>query len=259
MISLSALHAEAPSHAMAMDTNPVKPLVTTPYEAPRGSPPPSAGDPPKPTYTWSWLVHYEIWVLLIVNTFAWGCSTARYLLPLFRDNVGRKHLELGVGTGYYLVNGNIPASTRLTLVDKDPRALNTAVERMKRQDVTTFVADILDPLPVDDKFDSISMYYIIDSLRASVQEKCNLLGRLRHHLAADGVLHGATILGKGVRDDNSFARFIRNGCTKKGIFRNQDDNAFDFEKVLRDNFKMVETRVVGTVFLFRAVGPILSG
>ena len=235
----------------------IDPLVSS--DRPTDTPTPSQAlpttGPARPVYSWSWLLHYEIWVLGIVNTFAWGCSTAQYLLPLFRSNVGRNHLELGPGTGYYLVHGKVPASTRLTLVDKDPKALNTVMERAKRQDAVPIVANILEALPLKEKFDSVGMYYVIDGLRAPIREKCQVFGRLRQHMTADGVLHGATILGKGVRDDNFFARFIRNGCTKKGIFRNQDDNAFDFELSLRENFKRVETWVIGTVFLFRAASP----
>lgn len=74
------------------------------------------------------LLIYEIWVLGIVSTWAWGCGTSQYLLPQFRANVGQQnHLDIGSGTGYYLRKGNIPRSTKLTLVDLGYRNMASVV------------------------------------------------------------------------------------------------------------------------------------
>jgi hypothetical protein len=39
------------------------------------------------------------------------------------------------------------------------------------------------------------------------------------------------------------------------VFHNKEDNAYEFEEALRKNFKKVETRVVGAVFIWIAEGP----
>ncbi|KAF3481327.1 putative VrtF [Arthroderma uncinatum] len=206
----------------------------------------------------SWdLLIYEIWVLGIVSTWAWGCSTTKYLLPQFRSNVGKNHLDIGSGTGYYLRKGGISPSTKLTLLDLERPALDVGLKRSGRPDARGILADILKPLPVQDKFDSISMYYLLHCIPATVQQKCNIFSHIKDNMTADGVIHGANVLGKGVRKDNRFAAYVRRCVLKAGIFHNLEDNAYDFEHALRQNFEDVQTWVVGSVFMFRAAKPKL--
>ncbi|CEJ61144.1 Putative VrtF [Penicillium brasilianum] len=204
----------------------------------------------------SWdLLIYEIWVLGIVSTWAWGCKTTEYLLPQFQANVGKNHLDIGSGTGYYLRKGKIPASTRLTLLDLERPALDLGLQRCGRPDAQGIQADILQPLPVADQFDSVSMYYLLHCIPATVAEKCAIFKHIKRNMTPDGVIHGANVLAKGVRHDNRFAAHVRRNVLKAGIFHNLDDNAYDFEHALRTNFEEVETRVVGSVFMFRASRP----
>ncbi|KAI4861654.1 S-adenosyl-L-methionine-dependent methyltransferase [Hypoxylon rubiginosum] len=219
-----------------------------------------ARDGPQEVVYKSWdLLIYEIWVLGIVSTWAWGCGTDAYLLPQFRANVGKKHhLDIGSGTGYYLRRGGIPAATQLTLVDLERPALEIGLHRSGRAgDARGIVADILQPLPVEDdtKFDSVSMYYLLHCISASVDAKCGIFAHIKHNMTPDGVIHGANVLGKGVRRDNLFAKHIRHMVLRDGIFHNEDDNAYEFEHALRQNFEEVETAVVGSVFMFRAARP----
>lgn len=214
--------------------------------------------PAQPIYTPWRLAIYDIWVLGIVSTWAWGCRTAKYLIPLFRSNVGKSHLDIGAGTGYYLRKADIPPSARLTIVDNEESALNVAITRSNRPDARGIVADILQPLPVSEKFDSVSMYYLLHCLPAPVADKCRIFSHIKNNMTPDGVIHGANVLGRGVRKDNWFAAFIRRGCLRHGVFYNQDDNAYEFERALRENFHQVETWVVGSIFIFRAERPIHS-
>lgn len=207
---------------------------------------------------WDLLI-YEIWVLGIVSTWAWGCSTTKYLLPQFRANAGQvHHLDIGSGSGYYLRKGNLPRTTRLTLLDLEKPALYLGLKRCGRADARGIQANILEPLPVQDKFDSVSMYYLLHCIPATVTEKCAIFAHIKRNMTPDGVIHGANVLGRGVRDDGRFAAHVRRGVLKAGIFHNLDDNAYDFEHALRQNFEHVQTRVVGSVFMFRAARPRLD-
>ncbi|KAL4861821.1 beta-lactamase-like protein [Aspergillus spectabilis] len=76
-----------------------------------------------------------------------------YLLPQFRANIGKSHLHIGSGTGYYLHKGGIPTSTRLTLVDLEKPALDLGIKRSGRPDARGIQADILKPLPVQGKLE----------------------------------------------------------------------------------------------------------
>jgi SAM-dependent methyltransferase len=212
--------------------------------------------PPEKVVYKSWdLFIYEIWVLGIVSTWAWGCSTAKYLIPLFRSNVGKNHLDIGTGTGYYLRKAEVPASTKLTLIDLERPALEVGMKRCGRKDVRGIVGDVMEPLDIQDKFDSVSMYYLLHCIPATVEEKCRIFANVKNVMTEDGVLHGANVLGKGIRKDNMFAAHIRHVVLRDGILHNREDNAYDFEHALRENFENVETWVVGSVFLFRAQKP----
>ena len=220
--------------------------------------PPSDAKPDTETiYTPLRLFFYDLWVLGIVSTFAWGCSVSSYLLPLFRTNTRSNHLDIGVGTGYYTAKAQIPASTRLTLLDNESGALELAKKQSKRFEARGVVADVLRPLPFvnDEKFDSVSMYYLLHCLRTPTpEEKCKAFENVAKVMAPDGVLTGANILGKGVRRDNWFARFIRRACLEHGVFDNRGDSAWIFEQGLRRCFVDVETWVVGSIFIFKAQG-----
>ena len=66
------------------------------------------------------------------------------MLPLFRSNVGKNHLDISSGTGYYLRNAGIPASTRLTLAGKERPALNVGLKRSGHPNAKGIVANILE-------------------------------------------------------------------------------------------------------------------
>lgn len=201
---------------------------------------------------------YDFWVLGIVNTFAWCCSTTRYLLPQFRANLRKNHLDIGVGTGWYLYKSQIPHTTRLTLVDIEWAPLQAAKKRSKRSDVNLILADILQPLPLEEKFDSVSMYYLLHCISAPMRDKCSIFSHIKYNMTPDGVIHGANILSRGIAEDNWFGKRIRRHCLRRGVFHNLEDNAYEFEEALRKNFKRVETRVVGPVFIWKAEGPKLD-
>ena len=57
-------------------------------------------------YTPLTLKLYDWWVLGVSNRLAWGCPTKEHLLPHFLEHLGNNHLDIGVGTGFYLVIRN---------------------------------------------------------------------------------------------------------------------------------------------------------
>ncbi|KAL9578990.1 MAG: hypothetical protein Q9212_005371, partial [Teloschistes hypoglaucus] len=183
-------------------------------------------------YTPLRLLIYDFWVLGIVATFAWGCSVTAYLLPLFRDNIRNNHLDIGVGTGYYLAKTPASKHRKVTLFDNEPGALETAKKRSGHPNARTVVGDCLKPLPfsptaaAEEKFDSVSMYFLLHCLRtSSPREKTAAFTHAAKVMAPDGVLTGANILGKGVRRDNFFARWIRAKTLEHGVLSNREDSA----------------------------------
>jgi len=143
------------------------------------------------------LAIYDFWVLGIVNTFAWRCPTSTRLLPLFRENIGANHLDIGVGTGYYLQHAGISEGTLVALCDLSPVALEAAKARLPPHVHVggVFLADVLQPLPTKDRFDSASMFFLLHCLPGPVERKTVVFDHVRQNLTPNGVLTGATILG----------------------------------------------------------------
>ncbi|OJJ85719.1 class I SAM-dependent methyltransferase [Aspergillus glaucus CBS 516.65] len=201
---------------------------------------------------------YDYWVLNIVNTWAWRCPTKTHLLPLFTSNIGSNHLDIGVGTGYYLANGTVPQTTRLTLCDLSPAAMAKAKARTGREDARELLCDVLKPLPVGagEKFDSVSMYFLLHCLPGPVANKTCVFEHVKGVLREDGVVTGATVLGKGV-EDNFFGGLIRRFCVFDGIMSNETDDVESFVGALKANFEVVEVDLIGVVLVFKAMKPKL--
>ncbi|KFA69324.1 hypothetical protein S40285_09091 [Stachybotrys chlorohalonatus IBT 40285] len=213
-----------------------------------------------------WVLYLYDWlVLFVTNSFAWKCSTTQDMLPLFQGALSQKHLEIGVGTGYFpaqsLKSGS--ACKSITLVDLSPTALSAAAHRISAAvppqqgvKINTVIADATKPLPIPptDKFGSITMFYLIHCIPGPPEAKNQVFNVARQHLASEGVLVGATVLGRS-RAMNWLAWILMNTHNKTGIFDNWEDTEKVFEKGLRDNFEQVETWIVGRSMLFRASKP----
>lgn len=203
------------------------------------------------------LMIYDWWVLGISNRYAWRCPTTAVLLPFFRQHIGQRHLDVGVGTGFYPARAGLPASIRVTLLDLNPGSLHAAQRRLKRSSTQVVRHDVTTPLPgrVGRNLDSISLFYLLHCLPGTMAEKGQVFGHLKEHLAPGGVLYGATILGDGA-DHNRFGRKLMAVYNRKGIFGNRGDTRDALEHALRQHFAQVDIRIVGTVALFEARQPI---
>ena len=199
---------------------------------------------------------YDIWVLGLSNTFIWRCPTSTILLPLFKRHVSNNHLDIGVGTGYYLAKTPFPHDARITLCDLNADCLAAAKGRVGREGTRCLEYDIEKPLPlpVDEKFGSISLMYLLHCMPGPPERKGKIFGHLKERLEGEGVLFGATILGRGVEHD-FLARTWMSVLNNKGIFGNRGDGTDVFLDALKENFEDVDARVEGMVLLFTAKGP----
>jgi SAM-dependent methyltransferase len=236
-------------------------------------------------YTTLTLHIYDFLVLAFSNTYLWHCPTKSILLPFYITNAGPKHLDIGVGTGYYasaLISSlnpprpqDPPSPTNpqtdreikeLVLLDLNPSCLAQAERRIAAPElVRCVVGDVFAPLPLrspaasgehePEKFDSISLFYLLHCLPGPCSSKCAVFANVAPHLKDDGAVFGATILGvgAGVRH-NWLGRRVMEGYNRRGIFGNRDDNAEEFVAALGKEFANVESKVVGAVLLFKAWG-----
>lgn len=170
-------------------------------------------------YKW-FLPLYDFWVLGVCNKQAWSCPTQTTLLPFYKRNLRTRHLDIGPGTGYYLIHSGPPPETQITLLDLNPKSLAHAANRLngdRNGNLHIVQTDVMGPLPLTDVFDSISLFFVLHCLPGTVEEKMRLFRNLSPLLAPDGVVYGSTVLGKGVKY-NFFGRFLMKYLNSGGCF-----------------------------------------
>ena len=204
-----------------------------------------------------WLLSIYDWLILgVISTYAWRCPTTSTLLPFFRENVTKTHLDVGVGTGYFLANSSIPDDASITVLDLNQNSLDMAKSRLNRSNVQAFKHDIFLPLDPTIKYKSISLFYLLHCLPGPSSRKMALFDNLRNNMAPEGVVYGTTVLGKGIKH-NFLGRLLLAALNSKGIFDNREDGEEVLEEQLKVFFEKVDTKVVGAVLMFKCQGPKL--
>jgi len=228
---------------------------------------------------------YDTLVLWFYCSYIWRCSSTK--LRIFYNNrissiekqesVSTKSsdpvrlLDIGVGTGYFLEHAPLPAGCEVTLVDLNHHCLKAAASRVVKSHpsalVRTVHADFLDPDMGSDlaispnrlgeaKFDVISCFLLLHCLPGPPERKAEAVIRLHRHLNTNGVIVGATVLGKGVAH-NLPARAIMLLHNLLGIFDNYPDDVQGLIGPLQTFFETVKWEVVGTTLLFEVKQPKL--
>jgi SAM-dependent methyltransferase len=199
------------------------------------------------------LAAYDAFVLGFSNRYVWRCPSAT-MLARYDRLAGPRHLDAGVGTGWFLDHCRWRAhQPEITLLDLNENSLRTAAGRIRRYEPRTVHANVLEPVDLgEDDFDSIGLNYLLHCLPGALETKTaavvrNLAGRLK----PGGVLFGSTILARGVHH-NALGRMLMRLYNRKGIFANSDDDPGGLERGLAAQLGSVEVEIVGAVALFAA-------
>lgn len=210
-------------------------------------------------YSKAMLLIYDPYVLGISNTFAWRCRTEK-LLDLYNQNISANHLDIGVGTGYYLDKCRFPLSAPMvTLGDLNLNCLQKVHHRIRRYQPAAIVMDVLDPRTYPAmRFHSIGINYLLHCLPCSFEKKLEVIGFLKPLLRRGGILFGSTILGDQA-PHNFFGRILMRTYNSKQIFSNRDDTVDGLRAALLQTFGNCEIEVCGCVALFTArVAPTVN-
>lgn len=202
-------------------------------------------------YSRLFLSVYDLYVLGFSNTFVWQCPS-RLILDFYNAHISGKHLDVGVGTGYFLDKCKFPTRhPTIVLADINPNSLHTSAKRLQRYHPTTYRANVLAPFQLEEAdFDTIALNYLLHCLPGNLLSKGAAFRNLKPLLNENGgVIFGTTILGAGTKR-NFLAKVLMRAYNSKGIFSNLNDNAADLESVLKDNFRDYSIRIVGCVAFF---------
>lgn len=196
---------------------------------------------------------YDRLVFGFSNPCLWRCPT-KILEKLYTRYTSPNHLDVGVGTGYYPDRCIYSNHRRLALLDLNPNCLEITANRVVRFHPEIYRANVLQRLDLHcDKFDSISLFYLLHCLPGPFDYKSQVFKHLKPYLNKNGVLFGSTILGQGVKV-GFLGRQLMAFYQKKGIFDNNGDNLEDLRSALNNHFLDVELQVIGCVAVFAGTG-----
>jgi 2-polyprenyl-3-methyl-5-hydroxy-6-metoxy-1,4-benzoquinol methylase len=201
-------------------------------------------------YSKSMLAIYDWFVLGFSNRLIWRCPS-KQIRARYDRHVTANHLDVGVGTGYFLDRCRFPNThPRLGLMDLNANCLDAAGRRLARYRPEVYRANILDPIGLDiSRFDSISLTYLLHCLPGSIKTKSAVFRHLKPLLNPGGVMFGATLLSEGVYRSWAAKRLMA-FYNAKGIFTNDHDDLEGLRVVLSEHFTTVTVDVVGCAALF---------
>jgi SAM-dependent methyltransferase len=219
--------------------------------------PPSRGQATRGSAVYSPFVLsiYDPWMNYFENPFVWLCSS-KIILDFYNRHVSDRHLDVGVGTGYYLDKARFPSKKPVVyLLDLNPNSLSATASRIRRYQPKAYTANVLEPISYDlPQFDSIGMNYLLHCMPGNLKTKGMVFRHLIPFLSPDGVLFGSTILGEGVRFNLLGKLFMRvyNSplIPNSRVVNNQKDCLEDLRTSLHENFENFTTEVIGTVVFF---------
>jgi len=199
------------------------------------------------------LAIYDVWVLKFMAPRVWKCPI-RPAISRYRRYIGPRHIDVGPGTGYFIEHAAPPLGTEITLLDPNPHVLKRASKRLAAWAPVAVEADVMKPLPVEGRYDSAALSFVLHCLRGPMSNKATAIRNVADVLTADGVLFGGTVLGTRERHTRSARAFLW-AFNKEGGFDNRDDTAEGLHEILDASFRQLAIERCGSAVLFTASGP----
>ncbi len=195
---------------------------------------------------------YDVEVLLFEMNCIFKCSSQK-ILDLYNKHVSDTHLDVGVGSGYFLDKCRFPVAHPVVhLMDLNTNSLQKTSGRISRYHPVAHHWNVLEPYSGDmPLFNSIGAANFLHCLPGTMLNKEIVFKNLNRFLNKGGVFFGATVLGQGV-DAGFLFRHANPLYNKLSVFSNLQDNAGDLERILAANFMTYSVNVVGSYALFVA-------
>jgi len=193
---------------------------------------------------------YDSCVLGFSNRFAWKCPTSRQL-ELYTKYASVNHLDVGVGTGYFIDNCRFASPpSRLVLLDINRNSLEVSARRVARYKPLALQRNLLEPLDIPGPgFDSVGMNYVLHCLPGGMETKAVVLDQLKKVMNPGAVLFGSTTLYEGIQK-NLLARIFLAAYNTLGIFSNRGDTLEGLKKALAERFRESHVEAAGCSGLF---------
>jgi len=199
---------------------------------------------------------YDPLVLGPISRYVWR-APAELGVQMYRQHIRPNHLDVGPGTGYFIDHADLPAGSRVTIVDPNPTVLRHVTRRLRDLEVTAVEADVLKPLPVAGPFASAGMNAVLHCLPGPLERKAVAVANIAAVLAPEATFFGATVLGRSARHTRMGRAFLT-AFNRRGVFDNLDDTEEGIADILRRSFHQVTIETVGGLAIFAANEPLAS-
>lgn len=196
---------------------------------------------------------YDPIVIGHVARIVWRVPTP-LLIERYRRHIRSPHLDVGPGTGYLIERAGLATGSEVTILDPNPNVLEHAARRLHDLRVTAVEADVMKPLPVDGPFESAALHLVLHCLPGPPERKAQAVANVAACLVDDGVLFGATVLGRSGRH-SWLGRRVLAAFNRRGAFDNLDDTEQWLAETLAASFDHVEVETVGSIAIFAAAYP----
>lgn len=206
-------------------------------------------------YTKTALSGYDVVVLSISANYIWKCPSP-LIEAHYNANVSANHLDVGVGTGYFLDRCRFPTNNpRIALMDMNSNSLEYTSRRLKRYQPETYQHNVLEKIstPIQ-PFDSIGANYLLHCVPGAITEKTIIFDHFKSLMNPGARVFGSTILHGGV-ERSWLAKQLMAFYNKRSIFSNTKDTLDGLKSAFSQRFENVKIEVVGCVALFSGQVP----
>jgi SAM-dependent methyltransferase len=171
---------------------------------------------------------------------------------MYDEHVSARHLDIGVGSGYFLDKCRYPVqSPEITLMDLNPNSLDAAADRIRRYHPKTQQGNALEPFGLPPgAFDSVGLNWLLHCIPGTMRTKGVVFDHCKTVLAPGGVVFGSTVLTGGV-PHTRFSRWMMDQLNDRNeSFSNREDDLDTLTAQLEKRFRDVSVDVVGSVAIF---------
>ena len=193
------------------------------------------------------------WIALGYNCrYIWKCPS-RHMLAHYNKYVSGDHLDIGVGTGYFMDKCRFPSQNpSIVLLDLNKNSLEVAVRRLARYKPQTYLRNALEKFDLENrKFDSIGMMNLLHCLPGDMSTKSVVFDHAKEVLNPGGVIFGSTILYRGVKR-NLLATITLILDNRMGVMTNLEDDVEVLKSNLKEKFSESGVEIIGCMALFWA-------
>jgi len=175
------------------------------------------------------------------------------VLELYDQHISRNHLDIGVGTGYFLDKCRFPVERpRLVLFDISADTLAAAQRRLKRYQPQAYRGDVLKPLLIKSPpFDSIGLCHLLHCLPGTMDTKEAVFQNIVPLLNPGGVVFGTTFLYEGIKR-GPVANSMFWWTNRLGFMTNKQDSLEGLAENLDGYFSESHIELRGCAALFWA-------